>query len=84
MFKKFMSNTFGKWRSILVDESELVDMLKILDKLDVGPICMGNCGWQKAPDCWYVDFQAFDETYYNILEEMVENEVHMLPETTGY
>ena len=81
---------FGKYRHLLVDASELTKALQVLSKNHVtclpldGNLKVGNCGWAKAPDCWFVTFTVNNKKYVEILKEFKKNNISLLPETTGY
>ena len=87
---KVIFGIFGKYRHMLVDASELTKALQVLNKLNIsclpseGNMKVGNCGWAKAPDCWFITFNATNRKYVDILKEFKKNNIHLLPETTGY
>jgi hypothetical protein len=81
---------FFNERDILVDEIQLTKVIKILDNNGLtwespfAHLRMGNCGWKKAPSCWFVNLYCTDGKWARVLKEFKENGIHLLPETTGY
>lgn len=80
---------FRKRREMFIDKSELVTVLEVLNKheityADLANLKMGNCGWAKAPNCWFIMFSANDRTWYQILKEFKVKNITLLPETVRY
>ena len=78
--------TFSK-HSLLIDFSDLATMMSILDSYDLTwkkRIYFGNCGWAKAPNCWFVIFRCSDYVWYKMLVKMKECKITLLPEYVGY
>ena len=87
MIENLISKISFRSHDILVDFGQMEKILKIFDGLDVfykRRVFMGNCGWAKAPNCWYVHLSCSDKMWYSILEKLSEEKVELLPETTGY
>jgi hypothetical protein len=56
-----------------------------LDKLRFSDYdCIGNCGWAKAPNAWYLHFKISNKAWTKALQIMADNKLQLLPETTGY
>ena len=73
--------------NLLIDFEQMPSALKVLDELDVlckRRIYMGNCGWAKAPSCWFFHFLISDYKWYQLLKRFKEEEINLLPETIGY
>lgn len=84
-----MFNIFRKQRNILVDFEDLANVLNILDKHDLtwqylADLKIGNCGWKKAPNCWFVHVRATNKTWISVLRSIKQNNITLLDETTGY
>jgi hypothetical protein len=45
---------------------------------------IGNCGWAKAPNCYFVAFYATRDQYVKTMENLNDKHVKILPESTGY
>lgn len=87
MIENLISKISFRSRDLLVDFGQMTKVLKVFDELDVlwkHRVFMGNCGWAKAPDCWYIHLSCSDSMWYSILRRLKEEEVELLPETTGY
>lgn len=72
---------------LLIDVSDLTTMMKLLDDHNFTgrrKVIFGNCGWGKAPNCWYVIFTCNDKEWYEMLPEMKERKITLLPEYIGY
>lgn len=72
---------------ILVDYSQLAPTLSILNEFDITwkeRITFGNCGWRKAPTCWFVFMTISDHKWYNVLKRFKEEGIDLLPPTIGY
>ena len=92
-----LEQMFCKRRSILVDYSQLNVALKALDEvqnerinklgglspIDFFDLHVANCGWKKAPDCWFISWHATEKTWYRCLHAFKKYGVYLLPETTG-
>ena len=55
--------------------------LKASPKAD---FAIGNCGWAKAPECWFIRFNSTETNWVKILKEFVNREIKLNPVTTGY
>lgn len=78
---------FRKFRSILIDESDVTKTILILQEFDInidGNIHVGNCGWAKAPTCWFINAYINDKTWYQVLQKIAAANIELLPPTTGY
>ena len=78
---------FRKRRQILIDESEVTKTILVLQEFGINindTIAVGNCGWAKAPKCWFIVAHINDKTWYKILQKIKDAEITLLPETTGY
>lgn len=78
----------GKTRQILVDRSQVCDILDIMEldcDIPSSSIHVGNCGWKKAPNCYFIHTcWISDEKWFNCLREFNRKGITLLPETTGY
>ena len=72
-------------REILVNEDMVQKALVVLNDHGIFTnLSISNCGWAKAPDCWFIHCDASEETWVSVLEDFVKDGVKILPETTGY
>lgn len=86
-FYNFLSRIIFRRHELLIDINDLTAMMKILDDHDLtlkGKVFFGNCGWAKAPDVWFVIFNCSDRLWYEILPEIKESKIEILPEYIGY
>lgn len=85
-----LKNIIGRERRrILVDKSNVGDILEIIYKLGLQNdglinLAIGNCGWAKAPDCYYIYVTLNDRYYYKFMRYVKDNDIELLPETTGF
>ena len=76
-------------RRILVTKKDIGDIFEIVYEMGLQldghvNLAIGNCGWQKAPDCYYV-LVTLNDKYYNIfLKNIKERNIELLPETIRY
>jgi len=87
---------FIKHRSLLVDEKDVTKVLDVFNSCKSQNMLfwwvetwfqnlhIGNCGWAKAPTCWYISFEVPDRMWYKILQNLAVRGVTILPETIGY
>ncbi len=89
MLKEF----FKKRRRLdfLVDISDIEKVLKVLQEYGLAEsmiptnLRIGNCGWGKAPNCYYVSLMISLEEIENVVKSMRESDITFLPEsTTGF
>ena len=68
-----MSSIFKKTREFIVEEKDVIDVLKAINKhlgwLD-GQV--GNCGWAEEPTKWFITFDATDKKYGRIINDLNE------------
>ena len=80
---RLLNKVVKRRHSLLVDYDQLSLTISCLSSLDIFQITTGNCGWAKAPNCYFVNFTISDEKWYNLLDEFKKEGVVLLPETTG-
>ena len=70
---------------LLIDVTDVSKTLEIVNKhIDPRKVVTANCGWGKAPHCWFVHFRCNDDKWYDILRELKRNDVALLPPYIGY
>lgn len=74
--KKF-DNVIAKRRHVIVDEKDMMSVLKVLDgAFHKGRMAIhanmeiGNCGWSGEPNKWFIQFDATDRKWKYIIAEM--------------
>lgn len=72
--------------SILVNKEDVIKVIDIVNKSGYFPprFQVGNCGWAKAPDCWYVVCTLAIWRYDKAMKMLAEAGIEILPPTTGY
>ena len=84
---KILNRITFRRHELLIDVSDLTTMMKILNNHNLTnrqKVIFGNCGWGKAPNCWFILFRCNDKDWYEMLPEMKESKVTLLPEYVGY
>ena len=88
-----LKEVFKKRRHLdfLVDISDIEKVLKVLQEYGLAEstiptnLRIGNCGWAKAPNCYYVSLIIPLEEVENVVKSMRESNITFLPEsTTGF
>ena len=73
---------------ILVDIEQIEEVIKVLNRYNCDKsLKIGNCGWEKAPNCYYVIFNVNDDEVdlECLIDYMRNRGIVFLPEsTTGY
>lgn len=83
------------YKDIIVDVNDVTKAIRfinlarehgtITDKWNLSNYeCIGNCGWAKAPTAWYIQFKISNKAWRKALKMFADNNVTLLPETTGY
>lgn len=74
----------AKDRDICVDLADLQKVMEVLGKHFV-TARVGNCGWAKAPTCYFVIYHVNDGVDNQIANELFEAGVKILdPNVVGY
>ena len=73
-----------KRHEVLVDKNNVNDVVMSATSNGVTGFRIGNCGWLKAPDCYFIAFTATLKQYASIMEDLNNKEIKILPESVGY
>lgn len=73
-----------KRREVLVDKNNVNDVVMSATSNGVTGFRIGNCGWMKAPNCYFVAFASTLKQYAAIMEDLNNKEIKILPESVGY
>lgn len=85
-----LKNVIGRERrKILVHKKHIGDIVEIIYKMGLQQeglinFTIGNCGWAKAPDCYYIYITLNDRYYFKFLKMVKDYGINLLPETIGY
>lgn len=73
-----------KERKFLVDAKDVLETVRVIQRFRWIPSAeVGNCGWAKAPDCWFVYFRCTDKTYAKILAAIYNKGIKLLSDLVG-
>lgn len=76
-----------KTRTFLVDEKDVlktVDAINTITEFNMGVKALGCCQWKYSITTWFIDVYLTDKLYSRVLQELVNRDVDLLPETVGY
>lgn len=76
-----------KTRTFLVDEKDVlktVDTINTITEFNMGVKALGCCQWKYSITTWFIDVYLTDKLYSRVLQELVNRDVDLLPETVGY
>lgn len=80
-----MNNIFKKHRELLVNGEELRKAMAVLTACDYQSAKVGNCGWAKAPNVYFLFFDATNKVYNDICMKMNKYGVELLDDkVVGY
>ena len=69
---------------VLVEKENVNDVVMEATSNGITNFRIGNCGWAKAPNCYFVAFYATRDQYIKTMENLNDKHVKILPESTGY
>ena len=77
MFRHFLGDLFTKRRYLIVDEDDVVNLLKVFGEVNCKfRICIpmnmeiGSCGWAEEPTKWFVHFDATNKKWRAIIKTL--------------
>ena len=77
-----MNNRFLFYKKDMLKVMEALDSLEALGiKKNLYKISMGNCGWAKAPDCWFIFCRRLKEK--EVRNTLIKYGVELLSDETG-
>lgn len=80
-----LNNIFKKDRYLLVDLKQIQTALTVLKVCDYTKATVCNCGWAKAPSCYFMRITVTDKKYNYICRMMKKYGVDLLDEkVVGY
>lgn len=75
MFKKYRQMLFSRRHHAIVDESELIDAIKIINSStkveDVDNTYVRNAGWENRPECYYVAFTCYNREWEALKKKLM-------------
>lgn len=69
---------------VLVNKRDVTNVIMEATANKITNFKIGNCGWKKAPNCYFVVFHATQDQYIKTMENLNKKHVKILPESTGY
>lgn len=74
---KLFGYVIARRRRLIVEEKDMMSVLRALDTVSRSsklPYAMsmevGNCGWADEPTKWFVEFDATDRRWKNVIAEL--------------
>ena len=81
----FLNKMTFKEHELLIDVTNVAKTLEVVNKyIDPWKVTTANCGWAKAPHCWFVYFKCSDEKWYRILQGLKNKNIELYPPYIGY
>lgn len=66
-----MFNWGVRRRNFIVNEADVTTVIKVINEHRKNyEVQTNNCGWADEPDKWFVAFEACDEEYGHIVEDL--------------
>lgn len=77
MFKKFIDCIVIKRRYLVVDECDVMNVLRCVNFINgeskiliMNKMEIGNCGWVDEPDKWFIHYNASNKQWHKLIEYM--------------
>ena len=80
----FRELTRSDHRTWYIHERDAAQVAAILARYGVNRPSMANCGWAKAPDIWFVRFDAPWKEYGPICGEVNKAGIQVMNDNVGY
>ena len=59
-----------KRRNVIVNEIDIVKVLKALDTKHINDVRIGNCGWNDDAHKWFIYFKVSNNKWHKLVREL--------------